>query len=202
MFQEDQEIKEKQLSQDVRRTIILSRCLNEWGMPDKRILSKKDDDVIEFYSFPPSPKTSVWRIVSIGMSGVKETIYKNWFELLFILDDETNKTTFEEIANFLMDLFAHSLKVNVTFEPEKTIPETPLMPTSILPKAVLLDEPRGEVEELERFIVGNQQVDLIWVIPIYGTEQQLIVKEGIEAFDKLQEKAAFSLSNIKRPALI
>jgi hypothetical protein len=202
MFQENQENKEKTLVQDIRRTIILSRYINEWGMPEKRILSKKDDDVIEFYSFPPTQKNLVWRIASIGMSGISQTISINSFEFLFVIDKDIKDVFFEDICNFLMDLFAHSLRVDISFEPEKTIPETQLMPSSVFPKAILLDEPRGESQDMEKFIIGKQEVKLLWVIPIYGSEQQLIVKNGIDEFDKLQEKSKCSLSNIHRSPLI
>ena len=206
MFQEEEtktsnELKEKRLVQDIRRTIILGTYLNEWGMPNERILSAKDSDLIEIYSFPPISGGNLWRIASVGMSGIKtESHTTNDFELLIVLENAYGQISFREIANFLMDIFAHSLRVSVKFEPEKTIPETHLMPSAIKPKAVLLDAPRAEIPNLEKFMIGNQEVKLLWVIPIFGNEQILIVEKGISVFDALQENSEYSLANVKRPS--
>ena len=199
----DNELEEKKLIQDIRRTIILGAYMKEWGMPEQRVLSYKETDVIEMYSFPPSNEKNIWRVATVGMSGVKNELgTQNNFEFLMALTNAVGKVTFQELANFLMDLFAHSQQVSVSFEPEKTIPETHLMPSAISPKAVLLDEPRAESPELEAFTVGKQEVKLLWVIPVYGEEQNLIVEKGIHAFDLIQEKSEVSLADISRPSLV
>jgi hypothetical protein len=194
---------ENKLVQDLKRTIILGSYIREWGLPDYRIISSKEDSLIEIYSFPPLPNNKVWRIASIGMSNVAKSIGQLIdFELFMTLPSDLGGVKFQEVANFIMDVFAHSLKPSVIFDAGKTIEETILMPSKWMPRAVLLDEPLGEKAELETFLVGLQKIRLLWVVPIYGIEQRLIVESGIEAFDKLQEKSEFSLVDVERPCLL
>jgi hypothetical protein len=61
---------EKNLLQDIRRSIILSAYIGHWGFPDQRTISHRGDDVIEVYSFPPQFDEKVHRFATVGISGI------------------------------------------------------------------------------------------------------------------------------------
>lgn len=197
------ELKEKIFNVDIRRTIILGAYIDQWGMPDQRVISSKGDDSIEIYSFPPRTNEKVWRVASVNMSGIARTTGEfNPFELFMTLPQDLGGSTFQSVAEFLMDIFAYSINKNINLYPEQTIPETHLMPQPLKPKAVLFDEPRGEPENICEFQIGIHNVKLLWVVPIYEEERRLILKEGINAFDELDEVSDFSLADTNRPSFV
>ena len=108
-------------------------------------------------------------------------------------EDQINNYLFD-VASYLLNTLGKQLTVGTT------IPESPLAPNG-WPKALLFDEPRGEPEELSCFHIGSQHVDLFWLIPIYGSEHELIKEKGLDAFDKLDETEDISLVDINRPPL-
>jgi hypothetical protein len=108
----------------------------------------------------------------------------------------------DEVISFILDVAVHSLRRDVNFEIGATISETSLMPQSWAPRALILDEPRGEPEELEYFHIGHQHVNLIWLVPIYKAEYELIAREGVDAFYRLEEQSDWSLADPNRPSVI
>lgn len=196
--------REKQLEADIRRTIILGAYLKHWGMPDSRITSSRQGEVVEVYSFPPmSEGGKVHRVASVGMSGVRRADgARVSYELLLTLPRDMGQVSFEEAASFLMDVFAYSLRADVSFAEGNVIPETPLMPKHWNPRAILIDEPRGEPEELSNFQVGGQDVHLLWVVPIYRSEYELILRDGLDDFDRRCEQSEWSLADPRRPPFV
>jgi hypothetical protein len=41
------------LASDIRRTLILGIYIRQWGMPEYRWISRRENHAIEVYSFPP-----------------------------------------------------------------------------------------------------------------------------------------------------
>lgn len=50
---------------DIRRTIILSKYMNNWGMPEYRNVTNKGTHCVELYSFPEELFT---RFATVGLS--------------------------------------------------------------------------------------------------------------------------------------
>jgi hypothetical protein len=191
---------EKKFVSDIRRTTILGGYIRCWGTPEYRIIGQKENDEVEIYSFPSEVDKKVHRIATVGISGMKSESGKAFgYEFLMVLPKNLGESSFELIASFLLDLIAYCLKYDIEISEGKTISETPLMPNSWHPKALLFDQPWGEPEEIVSFHVGKQHIDLFWVIPIYQDEQELIKKEGIKKFDELRNKSGWSLADPKRP---
>jgi len=63
---------------------------------------------------------------------------------------------------------------------------------------LLIDDPRGEPEDVGTFHVGQQVISLLWLVPIYGAEVEFIRKHGVEAFDALCAEAELSLVDVSR----
>ncbi len=81
------------------------------------------------------------------------------------------------------------------------MPETTLAPDG-WPKALLFDQPCGEPEELSCFHVGAQHVNLLWVVPIYGNEYDLIKEKGIECFDEAIQEIDLSVVDVRRKSCV
>ncbi|MDB5386011.1 MAG: hypothetical protein JWM11_1657, partial [Planctomycetaceae bacterium] len=48
-----------QFTFDIRRTLILGLYMQHWGMPEERVVSRKEETRIEVYSFPPNEECPV-----------------------------------------------------------------------------------------------------------------------------------------------
>lgn len=192
----------KQLDLDIRRTIILGGYIRHWGMPRDRIRFHKheDEEVVEAYLFPATSERRVARIATVGNSAfVREGVHR--CEFMLGLPEDLGEATFAQAAGFLMDFCLYARKRGRLFA-GLTVPASPLVPTAWAPRALLLDEPRSEPEELTAVHVGEQHVDLWWVVPIYASEYQFINQKGVEAFDVLAEAHELSLADVRRPAFV
>lgn len=182
-------------SQDIRRTILLSSYISAWGMPLTRRITTKEDFQVEVYFFPAKQDGLINRYATVGVSGKGSGANKshNW-ELFMAVPSDNAGATQAEIENFMFDVMCFSLQDNVQFELGATFPETPLMPASWPARALLIDEPRAEPEFIESISVGEETVNLLWIVPIYKSEHDLIVNSGLADFDAATEKSEWSLA--------
>ena len=188
-----------EFERDVRRTLILGGYIRAWGMPDSRVVSRQGSDAIEVYSFP-SPGSPVHRFATVGVSALRrENGDRSDRELFMALPPTLGGAEFEEVTNFILDVCIYSLREDVDFARGQTIPPTDRAPSAWAARAALLDEPRGEPEELAQLRVGSQQVELVWIVPIHQHELELIHSKGLDAFDQLQELSDWSLADPNRP---
>jgi hypothetical protein len=188
---------------DVRRTLILGLYIKHWGMPEYRWVSRREDHVIEVYSFPPREDEVVHRFATVGVSAAKrEDGNQANYELCMVLPDELAGASVDEVVSFMLDVAVHSYRKDVRCSVGATIPETPLMPAQWPPKALLFDELRGEPEEFSDLSIGSQSIEVLWLIPIYRDERELIVNEGVEAFDLLDAQSDWSVADPRRPSFV
>lgn len=191
------------LVSDIRRTFILGVYMRHWGMPEYRWISRREDHAIEVYSFPPRKDEVVHRFATVGVSAVnREDGQPANYELCMILPDELGGASAEEVVSLILDVAVHSYPKDVRCSVGATIPETQLMPAKWSPKALLFDELRGEPEELSHIAVGDQCIELLWLIPIYRDEYELIHSEGIDAFDHLDAQSDWSVADPRRPSFV
>ncbi|WLQ14316.1 suppressor of fused domain protein [Hahella aquimaris] len=194
----------KILVNDIRRSVILYHYIAQWGQPITRTISSNknssvDVEVYEFFS----KDDEIYRIATIGISGqsIEANGLANW-EFLLSLPADCGGVGSTEIVNYLLDIMAYSLRSDVEVKAGNTIPETPLAPAPWTTKAVLFDEPRGEPEEMSSFIVGNQVVNLIWLVPVTEEERLFIKRCGIDEFDKRESISEYSLIDVKRVGVV
>jgi hypothetical protein len=187
---------------DVRRSIILGAYIHRWGIPDFRVKTQRQDHIAEVYSFPPRRGGPVHRFATVGVSAATRADGKraDW-ELLMVLPGSLAGASTNEVASFIFDVMAYSYRADVNFSPGQTIPETPLAPKAWEPRALLLDEPRGETEGLSSTHVGHQHVKLIWLVPIYGDELALIEEQGLREFYRRERDSEWSLADPDRPSI-
>jgi len=81
------------------------------------------------------------------------------------------------------------------------IRESPLVPESWSAKAIFVDEARGEAEEVSSIKFDQQDVNLFWLVPLNGSEYDLIKREGIEEFDRIEAKSDISLLDVNRQGI-
>ena len=189
-------------SHDVLRTVILDTYIRCWGVPEQRVQSRKGEETIEVYFFRKD-SAGVRRVSTVGLSTIlRKSAGHHGFELFMVLPNDFGGASVTEVSNFLLDVAVYSLRDDVHIDVGATIPETPLMPKSWNAKALLLDEPRGEREELESIPIGQENVRPLWLIPIYEAELRLIEKQGIAEFDKRVDASEWSLADPNRPATV
>jgi hypothetical protein len=185
---------------DIRRTIILSKYIAYWGMPEYRNVMSKGNHSVVLYSFPEEHFT---RFATVGLSSaILPNSDKCNSEIVMVLPSSVVAKQTNEIVNYIFDIVAYlinTLKRNLTTE--TIIPESNLASTG-WPKALFFDEPRGEVEDLSCFHVGSQNIDLFWVIPIFGTEYDLIKNGEIERFDEIVENMNVEITDVRRPSCV
>lgn len=189
---------------DLRRTIILSKYMSEWGIPKSRVITRKQEDPpIEAYLFPGGRDQKVTRFVTVGVSAQKKGGNKSVnHELLLVLPKDLGGASEDEVFNYLLDISVYVLGDGVVFGVETLIPESQLAPKDWKQKAILIDEARGESEAFENMHVGVQHVSLLWLVPIYSNEYHQICEHGVRSFDRYCERSDFSLVDISRPSVV
>jgi hypothetical protein len=168
----------KEFVKDIRRSVILSKYIYYWGLPEYRSTSKRGNETIEIYSFPPVCGTEIHRFGTVGVSSsarINGDLLD--YEFMLALPKLLGNATEQEVFEFMMDIVSYSLDLNTSFQEGITIPETPLAPKEWKTRAILVDTPRAEAEDLENFMIGNQKVSLYWLVPIYGEE--FVIKKWV-----------------------
>ncbi len=202
---------DEQFTFDIKRSIILAEYIKCWGMPESRNLmpaSKEADDSlshknmpVELYVFPGEDMDQVTRVATIGLSSCKFGGDKSCnSELLMVLpfdvaDDQLEEVSqyIFELSNYIVNTLGRNVKTEDLKEESDNVPEG-------WPKALLFDDPRGEPNELNQFYIGLQHVTLSWVVPIFASEYELIMNNGIESFDSAVNNAEVSLVEVRRDA--
>jgi len=192
-----------ELERDVRSAIILGAYIRDWGLPDERVTSRRGSESVDVYSFPPQKGGLLHRFATVGVSGLErdDGVTAAW-EFVVILPAALAGASRNDVTSFILDVMAYSLRSDVRIARGKTVPATPQMPHAWSPKALLMDEPRGEPEALDTFHVGIQHVELLWLVPIYEEEERLIGEKGLAAFDELDDRSEWSLADPARPSVL
>ncbi|OWA34437.1 hypothetical protein B9G55_19275 [Saccharibacillus sp. O16] len=192
-----------ELEFDLRRTIILSVYLKHWGMPEwRKILFDSDEKTrIELYYFPSVSEDLPARFATIGLSACRyessgAPIHSEW---VMASERGLGGESYERLFDYLADLLVHHIRNGLGGGLPRLMPPSLLAPERWTATALLLDEPRGEDEELESFQVGDQRVELVWALPITPNEAKRISEEGIESFDDHAEESDYSLIDPCRP---
>lgn len=198
------DVRSLQLNMDIRRAILLSRFIRQWGLPLERTIStkKEDESRIEVYEFS-CPDSQISRFVTIGISGHKtlRDADTGW-ELLFCLPKDLGGVKNVDIVNYLLDISVYSLRADTLIEVETTIPESSLAPSLWTTKAILFDEARGEPEDMSCFHIGQQSINLFWLIPLTNKEYKYIKECGQEAFDNIADNTDIALIDVNRDSIV
>jgi hypothetical protein len=189
---------------DLRRTVLLGLYMRQWGMPQyrKRATDHASGDVLEVYSFPGTPDAPVHRFATVGVSAGSGQAEEAGKELMMVLPADLAGATDDEVFDYMLDIAAYLLRTRGPVEAPFQVPESPLAPRSWKTRAVLVDEARGESEDLAEVEIGRATVEVLWVVPIHGSEYRFIKEHGIEAFDELAEQAELSVVDVDRDPFV
>ncbi|WP_405105556.1 suppressor of fused domain protein [Paenibacillus sp. FSL K6-1217] len=194
--------KERELSFDIRRTVILGAYMREWQMPEYRIiLSKPATDVhVEVYYFPAVEEDGIVRFATVGLSAAHrpngQAVGTEW---VMPLTADLGGESVDRVFTYLCDLIAHHIESAGDSLIPRVMEESLLAPANWSTSAFLLDELSGESEDLEEVEVGSEGVQILWAVPITGHEAVLILREGVEAFDSYIENIEHSIIDPRRP---
>lgn len=193
-----------QFNFDIRRSCLLSTYMAEWGIPKSRVIASHSTRFpVEVYFFDGGQDQNVVRFSTVGLSAHRKSGDRAFdHELLFVLPKDLGGASTSDVFNYLLDISAYALRDDVKFGVESLIKESTLAPESWNPKAIFIDEARGESESFEKMHVGTQHVSLLWLVPIYNNEYHQILVNGIDSFDRLCDKSEFSLVDVARPSVV
>ncbi|MEI2280639.1 suppressor of fused domain protein [Paenibacillus polysaccharolyticus] len=193
---------EERFSLDIRRTFLLGTYMNEWGMPESRIvLSKTERNIhVEIYYFPATSQSEISRFVTVGLSQAArpsgEQVAAEW---MLALPSDLGGVGVERVNIYLADIITHHIENAPDSDIPRVMKSSTLAPTEWNATALLIDELRGEKEALELIHIGQETVPLLWVIPITPDEADLILEQGIEEFDTHVESSDYSIIDPQRP---
>nr|WP_145404020.1 suppressor of fused domain protein [Paenibacillus xylanexedens] len=193
---------EEQFSLDIRRTCLLGAYMNEWGMPESRIvLSQAVRNIhVEIYYFPATIQSGISRFVTVNLSQATrpsgERVAAEW---MLALPTELGGVTVEQVNTYAADLITHHIENAPSSSIPRVMEPSALAPAAWNANALLIDELRGENESLEQIYTGQETVPLLWVIPITAHEADLILNQGIEEFDVHVENSDYSVIDPLRP---
>jgi len=199
---------------DIKRSIILAEYIKCWGVPETRNLMPQNKDTddslthknmpVELYVFPGEDMDQVTRVATIGLSSCKFGDDKSCNnEMLMVLPYDVADDQLEVVSQYIFDVSNYIVNTwGCNVKSEDLISEGLVSVPEDWPSALLFDDPRGEPNELNNFYIGLQHVTLSWVVPIFGSEYDLIKSSGIESFDAAVTDAEVSLVEVRRDACI
>ncbi len=203
MSNSSNEQKAEQLAFDIRRSILLASYLQHWGQPLNRSISMKEGSLlgVEVYEFP-AQNDGVHRFATIGVScqTLDSGSSANW-ELLFCLPPGLGGADATSVVDYQLDIMAYSLRAEVDMKVGTLIPVSTLAPNAWTTKALLVDEARGEAEEMYFHSIGRKRVELLWLVPLTGSEYDLVKSKGVDAFDRLEAESHVSLLDVNRDGM-
>lgn len=193
-----------EMNQEMRKSTLLSVFMRAWGAPIDRRHIRKGSDCIEVHLFGNPIDGVVNRFVSIGLSACISQRTQSSFgkELLLVLPLDNGGATRERTFSFLLDVCTYCLKNTVSCLVGETIPHSQNVPEPWLARSFLFDEPRGEPEFVSNIRFQEEDIEVVWLVPIYENERLLIISNGIDAFDQLEAASEWSLADPNRPSLI
>lgn len=149
--------KERELSLDIRRTVILGAYIREWKMPEYRIVLSKPETAVhvEVYYFPADAENEVARFATVGLSVTHrpsgQAVGTEW---VMALTSDLGGESVDRIFTYLCDLIAHHIESAGDSRIPRVMEESPLAPANWTTTAFLLDELRGKVKSWRRFRSG------------------------------------------------
>ena len=194
--------REKILDFDIRRTIILNLYMKEWSMPEYRVIMTKPEIgvYIEIYYFPSINDKIPARFATVGLSNsIRKTGEPTETEWMLALKPDLGQENIDRIFSYFCDLIAHNIENIKSSEVPRVMSESTLAPENWTTKALLIDELRGESEDLEEIKIGEEIINVLWVVPITPKESLIILQEGIDAFDAYIENHQHSIIDPTRP---
>lgn len=194
--------KENVLSFDIRRTLILGAYIKEWAIPEYRVILQNQEKniYIEIYYFPPYNENYPARFATVGLSNTSRTTGEYLrTEWMLALENKLGDESIDRIFSYFCDLITHNIEHIDSSVPPRVMSESHLAPEKWKTKAILIDELRGESEHLETLKIGNEEVSVLWVVPISKQESKMILEKGIDAFDDYIEQLSYSIIDPKRP---
>ncbi|TYP73100.1 suppressor of fused domain protein [Paenibacillus methanolicus] len=200
MFMESN--KERALSFDIRRTIILGAFIKEWSMPQYRVILNHPEKAVhvEIYYFPAAGENDVARFSTVGLSNTLRSngqpIGTEW---VMALPYDLGGESVDRIFSYVCDLIAHHIVTSRDSRIPIVMEESKLAPANWSTKAFFLDELRGESEDLEEIQIGNEVIRVVWALPITAQEATLILREGVDAFDSYMAGTEHSIIDPRRP---
>jgi hypothetical protein len=190
---------EADFTYDLMRSLYLSRIIQHFGIPDERKVLSGDAGRVEVYRFPGD---DIYRFATYGLSEVQRRLgSKTGMELMFVLPatrvNESNVS--DQSYAYLIRLSQKMLDQGCSVDVPSVFPPDPDGPWAM--KATMLDEPRGESEDLLEIRLGRISIRPVWAIPISEGEWAMAEREGIEALDAAFENGSVELIDIHRASV-
>ncbi|MFD5017402.1 suppressor of fused domain protein [Paenibacillus sp. NPDC058367] len=155
---------------------------------------------IELYYFPSIDVNNPARFATVGLSNsIRKTGKPIENEWMIALKPDLGQENIDRIFSYFCDIIAHNIEHIQSSEVPRVMTESALIPENWTTKALLIDELRGESEDLEQIKIGEEIINVLWVVPITPKESRIILYEGIDAFDAYIDNHHYSIIDPTRP---
>ena len=191
------------LAYDVRRSIILSSFISEWGFPVTWEPCRLATGCVEIYSFEPVQPQRVARVATVGVSSLVRADGKRLpYELMLALPHDLAGASVDDITVMLMNIVSAHFSGNFELTVDALANVSAFTPTTWSTTHIWIQEPLAEPETLTPWNINGQEVELLWLIPLFSSEATYICKNGTEAFDSIWYSHGSILSNPLRQPLV
>ena len=178
---------------------LLARYRRHWGEPNESIpVAHQDGRGFRILVFRGPGKIA--RLATLGLAMCRaENGAPFHAELLMVLGrQELGEIGSSRVAAYLADIAGHVLAHSI--QPvEGSVLHTTLAPWEL--DSIVFDLPRGEPSDLEHFNADGHSLRLVWAVPLYASEAELVSRDGLAALDALVADNDFSLADVQRPPL-
>lgn len=182
------ELNDEQKNFYVFKSVVLAQYLSYWGSPDKIISVKKEDC---FYSVCVFIDEDIVRVLSLGNS--YGYFGKSKKEFLLVTTTDDFKAHYTDLIKLMINVMLNDSFENTNYACYKAIP-TEFRGFSHL----LLDELRGEPESTN-ICLGGEHIEILWLVPIYDHEDELLMEHGFDEFDRYIADNQIELVDLLRP---
>jgi hypothetical protein len=189
---------------DVRRSVILGHYIHYWGLPAYRYSVKlHDSSRLEVYSFPPPTSQAAFRFATVGASSYHPEAHQDTdWELFLAVPSDLRGADEQQILEMMADVAAYGLFDGVSYRPGVMLPDVPSLPSSWPTRTIVFDRPLCESEQLSPIHLGQQHIDILWVVLAHNAEQDLIRRKGMDAVYESCDKKGWHPTDPSRPSCV
>lgn len=188
---------------DIHRSIILAHYARFWSIPRTRYsVVLHDSSPLEVYSFPPENEEAAYRFATVGASAKHaEAPSRPHWELFLAIPSNLCGATEQSVLEFLADLAAYGVFGKTEYNRGILMPEVPSIPSSWPTRTIAFDLPLCEPENFTPIHVGEFHIDLLWVVLVHTSEQQLIQERGMSVLYTQCDEQGWHPTDPRRPPL-
>lgn len=184
--------------QEAARSTREAHYQEQIGPLTEAVMRSRDgkDPAVDVYSFPPTEVRDHWTFITGGMSDRRQALPEEAPEMFARRTELLMYGTQAEPWR----LYALKLLAEYPFDLGTWIHAwhsvdagAPLAPGSQLSAFFLLPPAMEDPQSFDRLVIAGERVNILWVVPITGTEQAFALANGPQALEEILYEADFEV---------